>query len=269
VHGGSGTLIYPDFDPIALDLGFLQIRWYGLMYVAGFLCGWIGFRARCRRPDAVMTPIQVDDLVFYIMVGVIVGGRLGYMLFYDFGNFVGDPLSLFFIWDGGMSFHGGLLGVIAGIWLFARRIGRHFLHVADGVTPWVAPGLGFGRIGNFINGELWGKTTDPNAPWAVIVDGQARHASQLYEATLEGLVLFLILWWYSRKPRPRGMVSGLFLLLYGVFRSAVEFVRLPDNGEYLALGWITWGQLYSAPMILFGTFLIIVAARRQSEISVP
>jgi phosphatidylglycerol:prolipoprotein diacylglycerol transferase len=265
-HEGSGTLFtYPDFDPVALDLGFLQVRWYGLMYVAGFLCGWAGFRARCRKPNAVMTPVQVDDLVFYIMVGVIVGGRVGYMLLYDFGNFVGDPLSLFFIWDGGMSFHGGLLGVISAIWLFARRLGQHFLAVADGVAPWVAPGLGFGRIGNFINGELWGKPTSPEAPWAVIVDGQARHASQLYEATLEGLVMFLILWWYSKQPRPRGAVSGLFLLLYGAFRFAVEFIRVPDSGEYLALGWVTYGQVYSAPMILFGTFLIVTAVRRRSD----
>jgi phosphatidylglycerol:prolipoprotein diacylglycerol transferase len=256
---------YPEFDPVALDLGFLQIRWYGLMYVAGFLSGWAGFRARCRKPGALLTPIQVDDLVFYIMVGVIVGGRVGYMLLYDFGNFVGDPLSLFFIWDGGMSFHGGLLGVIFAMWLFARRLQMPFFDVADGVAPWVPPGLGFGRIGNFINGELWGRTTSPDAPWAVIVDGQARHASQLYEAALEGLVLFLVLWWYSRKPRARGVVSGLFLLLYGVFRFSVEFVRLPDNGEYFAFGWLSYGQLYSVPMVLFGTFLIVNAQRQRSE----
>ena len=199
------------------------------------------------------------------MVGVIVGGRLGYMLLYDFGNFVGDPLSLFFIWDGGMSFHGGLLGVIFSFWLFARRIGLHFFEVADGVAPWVPPGLGFGRIGNFINGELWGKQTSPDAPWAVIVNGQARHASQLYEALLEGLVLFLVLWWYSKQPRPRGVVSGAFLLLYGIFRSAVEFVRVPDNGEYLAFGWFTYGQLYSLPMILFGTFLVVNGLRRRAS----
>jgi phosphatidylglycerol:prolipoprotein diacylglycerol transferase len=261
--GGITLFNYPNFDPVALDLGFLQIRWYGLMYVAGFLCGWAGLRARCKKPDAVMTPVQVDDLVFFIMVGVIIGGRLGYMLLYDFGNFVGDPLSLFFIWDGGMSFHGGLIGVIAGMWLFARRLGQPFFAVTDGVAPWCAPGLGFGRIGNFINGELWGKPTSPDAPWAVIVNGQALHASQLYEAMLEGLVLFVILWWYSRKPRPRGLISGMFLLLYGVFRFAVEFVRVPDNGEYLALGWVTYGQVYSAPMIALGIVLIIMAARRR------
>ncbi len=265
-RGGSGTLFtYPDIDPVALDLGFLQVRWYGLMYVAGFLCGWAGFRARCRKPNAVLTPVQVDDLVFYIMVGVIVGGRLGYMLLYDFGNFVGDPLSLFFIWDGGMSFHGGLIGVICAMWLFARRLGLHFFDLADGVAPWCAPGLGFGRIGNFINGELWGKPTSPDAPWAVIVDGQARHASQLYEAALEGLVLFLVLWWYSRRPRPRGAVSGLFLLLYGVFRFAVEFVRVPDNGQYLALGWVTWGQVYSTPMIVIGALFVFNGVRRRAQ----
>jgi phosphatidylglycerol:prolipoprotein diacylglycerol transferase len=231
------------------------------MYVAGFLSGWAGLRARCRKPHSLLSPAQADDLVFYIMVGVIAGGRIGYMILYDFGNFVGDPLSLFFIWEGGMSFHGGLVGVICAMWLFARRIGAHFFDIADPIAPWVAPGLGFGRLGNFINGELWGKQTTPDAPWAVMVDGVARHASQLYEAALEGLVLFLILWWYSRKPRPRGMISGLFLLLYGVFRFLVEFIRLPDNGEYLAFGWFTWGQLYCIPMLIFGMILILRAGR--------
>ena len=230
------------------------------MYVAGFLCGWAGLRARCKKPHSLMNPVQADDLVFYIMVGVIVGGRLGYMLLYDFGNFVGDPLSLFFIWEGGMSFHGGLIGVIAAMWLFARRIGVHFIDVADSVAPWVPPGLGFGRLGNFINGELWGKQTSPDAFWAVIVDGVPRHASQLYEATLEGVVLFVVLWWYSMRPQVRGAVSGLFLLLYGVFRFAVEFIRLPDDGQYLAFGWFTYGQLYSIPMIVFGKLLILRAA---------
>ena len=229
------------------------------MYVAGFLCGWAGFRARAKSPHSPVSPVQVDDLVFYIMVGVIIGGRIGYMLLYDFGNLVGDPLSLIFIWEGGMSFHGGLLGVIAAMWLFARRIGLPFFELTDRVAPWCAPGLGFGRLGNFINGELWGSQTRPDAPWAVIVNGVPRHASQLYEALLEGLVLFLVLWWYSRRPRARGAVSGLFLLLYGVFRFGVEFIRLPDNGQYFAFDWLTRGQLYSIPMVVFGLFLIIRA----------
>jgi len=239
----------------------VQIRWYGLMYVAGFLIGWAGFRARCARPQSLITPVQADDFVFYIMVGVIVGGRLGYMLLYDFGNLVGDPLSLFFIWQGGMSFHGGLIGVICAMWLFSRRLGLHFLDVADPIAPWTAPGLGFGRIGNFINGELWGKPTSPDAPWAVVVDGVARHASQLYEAFLEGLVLFLVLWWCSRTPRPRGFLAGLFLLLYGAFRFIIEFIRLPDDGQYLAFGWFTRGQLYCIPMLIFGMILVARAVR--------
>ena len=233
------------------------------MYVAGFAVGWLGARMRAKRPGSPMSPVQVDDLVFYIMVGVIVGGRVGYVLLYDLGNFVGDPLSLFFIWEGGMSFHGGMIGVLVAFWLFARKLGAGFFAVADFVAPWAPPGLGFGRIGNFINGELWGKETDPDAPWAVIVEGTARHPSQLYEAALEGLVLFLVLWSFSRKPRPTRAVSGLFLLLYGVFRCAIELVRLPDDGEYVAFGWLTYGQIYSVPMIVAGIALLVLAYRRS------
>jgi phosphatidylglycerol:prolipoprotein diacylglycerol transferase len=256
---------YPDIDPVAIDLGYVQIRWYGLMYVAGFAVGWLGCRARAKSPTSPLTPLQVDDLVTYIMVGVIVGGRVGYMLLYDFGNFIGDPLSLFLIWQGGMSFHGGLLGVLAAMWLFARRNAQPFFAVADLMAPWVPPGLGFGRIGNFLNNELWGAQTSPDAPWAVIVDGVARHPSQLYEAFLEGLVLFLILWTYSRRQRPRAAVSGLFLLFYGLFRSAVEFIRMPDNGIYVAFGWLTKGQVFSAPMIIVGIILIVAAYRRDAR----
>jgi phosphatidylglycerol:prolipoprotein diacylglycerol transferase len=235
------------------------------MYVAGFLTGWFGVRARARRPGSPLTPTQVDDLVFYIMVGVIVGGRLGYMLLYDLGNLIGDPVSLVYIWRGGMSFHGGLVGVLVAFWLFGRRIGSGFFAVADTVAPWVAPGLGFGRLGNFINGELWGKPTAPDAPWAVVVDGVPRHASQLYEAALEGLLLFLVLWWFSRRPRPRMAVSGLFLTLYGCFRILIEFVRVPDGGVYLALGWITRGQVYSLPMVIGGLVLLALAYARRAE----
>jgi phosphatidylglycerol:prolipoprotein diacylglycerol transferase len=235
------------------------------MYVAGFAVGWLGARLRAKGARSPMTPEQVDDLVFYIMVGVIIGGRVGYMLLYDFGNLVGDPLSLFFIWEGGMSFHGGLIGVLVAFWLFARKLDRGFFDVADFVAPWVPPGLGFGRLGNFINGELWGKETDPGAPWAVIVNGTARHPSQLYEAALEGVVLFAILWAFSRKARPARAVSGLFLLFYGVFRSAVEFIRVPDSGEYLAFGWLTYGQVYSAPMIVAGAALLVLSYSRAAD----
>lgn len=255
-------MIFPEFDPVAIDLGFVQIRWYGLMYVAGFAVGWWGCRVRARRPGSPVTPLQVDDIVTHIMLGVIVGGRVGYMLFYDFANFIGDPLSLFRIWEGGMSFHGGLLGVLAALGIFAWRNAQAFFTVTDVIAPWTAPGLGFGRIGNFINGELWGKETSPDAPWAVIVDGVARHPSQLYEALLEGLVLFLILWGYSRTARPRMAVSGMFLLFYGLFRCGIEFIRLPDNGEYFAFDWLTKGHVLSAPMIIIGIAMIAIAYRR-------
>jgi len=230
------------------------------MYVAGFLAGWFGLRARAARPDAPITRARVEDLVFYVAIGVFVGGRIGYMLVYDFPGLVADPLSLLFVWRGGMSFHGGLIGVLIAFAVFARRSGRTFFEIADFVAPWVPPALGFVRIGNFINGELWGAQTD--APWAFVVDGVARHPSQLYEALLEGLVLFLALFFFSATPRPRMAVSGLFLLLYGVFRFSVEFIRLPDEHiGYIAFDWFTLGQLLTAPMIVAGALLLVLAYR--------
>ena len=254
---------YPEFNPIAFELGPVQVRWYGLMYLLGFLFGWLGARFRAKRGKGPMTPVQIDDLVFYIAFGVIVGGRLGYMLFYNLDGLLANPLSLFAVWEGGMSFHGGLLGVLVALWLFKRKIHRPFFAVTDYMAPWAAPGLGFGRLGNFINGELWGRETDPDAPWAVIVDGVARHPSQLYEALLEGVVLFVVLWAFTARPRPLMASSGLFLVLYGTFRFAVEFVREPDQEiGYLAFGWLTMGQLLSAPMILAGVALLVAAYRR-------
>jgi phosphatidylglycerol:prolipoprotein diacylglycerol transferase len=258
---------YPHIDPIAFRIGPLAVHWYGLMYLGGFVLGWLGSRSRARRPDSPISATEVDDFVFYSALGVIIGGRIGYMLFYylpvhGFAGFVADPLIPFKIWEGGMSFHGGLLGVLFALWLFGRRIGQPFFAMTDFVAPWIPPGLGLGRIGNFINSELWGRTTDPSAPWAVMVNGEARHASQLYEAFLEGLVLFLVLWWFSRKPRPMMAVSGLFLLLYGAFRFTVEFVRVPDSDYgYLAFGWVTMGQVLSAPMIVAGAVLLVLAYR--------
>ena len=258
---------YSQFDPVAFALGPLQVRWYGLMYLLGFLAGWWGLRTRARRADVPITPVQVSDLLFYVAVGIIVGGRLGYMLFYGFGGLIENPLSVLRVWEGGMSFHGGLIGVIVAEVLYARKIGLPAIAVADMVAPWVAPGLGFGRLGNFINGELWGAPTSPDAFWAVIVNGVPRHASQLYEAFLEGLVLFAILWWFSRKPRPMMAVSGAFLFLYGVFRFTVEFVRLPDvhlnpgADGYLAFGWLTMGQVLSTPMIVAGAAMVVMAYR--------
>jgi phosphatidylglycerol:prolipoprotein diacylglycerol transferase len=257
---------YPHINPIAFKIGPLQVRWYGLMYLAGFALGWLGARSRARRADSPISPTQVDDLVFYAALGVIVGGRIGYMLFYYLpsnpSGLLHNPLIVFMIWEGGMSFHGGLLGVLVAMWLFGRRIGQPFFALTDFVAPWIPPGLGLGRLGNFINGELWGAPTAPGAPWAFVVDGVPRHASQLYEAFFEGLVLFIVLWSFSRKPRPMMALSGLFLLLYGIFRFAVEFVRVPDEQYgYLAFGWVTMGQVLSAPMIVAGAVLLVLAYR--------
>jgi phosphatidylglycerol:prolipoprotein diacylglycerol transferase len=242
----------------------VAVHWYGLMYLGGFALGWIGARARSKLPGSPVARAQVDDLVFFIALGVFIGGRVGYMLIYNLSGLIENPLSLLFVWEGGMSFHGGLVGVLIAIGLFARRIGRPFFVVTDFLAPWAPIGLGLGRIGNFINGELWGKPTRPDAPWAVLVDGEARHASQLYEAFLEGLVLFVVLWVFSARPRPTMAVSGLFLTLYGAFRIAVEFIRLPDDPPgYLAFGWLTLGQVLSAPMLAAGVVLLVLAYRRQ------
>jgi phosphatidylglycerol:prolipoprotein diacylglycerol transferase len=255
-------LVYPDIDPIALSLGPVHIRWYGLMYVLGFLGGWWVARRRAAAPGSTWKPIDVDDLIFFAAIGVIAGGRLGWILFYGFDTVAANPLAVFKVWQGGMSFHGGLVGVLVAISIFARRRGRKITDVFDFTAPLPAIGLGAGRIGNFINGELWGKATD--VPWAVVVDGVPRHASQLYEAFLEGLVLFVIVWWFTARPRPRWAPSGLFLLCYGMFRFAVEFVRVPDeNRGYLLLGWVTMGQLLSLPMIVAGLWMLAVASRRR------
>ena len=261
--------IYPDIDPIAFGFGPLQVRWYGLMYLGGFFLGWLGARARAKRPDSPMTTALVDDLVFYVALGVIFGGRVGYVLFYNLGSFFENPLNLFKVWEGGMSFHGGLLGVLIAMGIFARRLNQPYFTITDFIAPWVAPGLGLGRIGNYINGELWGAETGPDAIWAVVVDGVPRHPSQLYEAFLEGLMLFLLLWVFSLRSRPIKAVSGLFLIFYGTFRVAIEFVRLPDMhlneaaDGYLAFGWLTMGQALSAPMILAGIVLFWLAYKKN------
>jgi phosphatidylglycerol:prolipoprotein diacylglycerol transferase len=253
--------VYSHPDPIALSLGPLHVRWYGLMYLLGFLAGWFLARRRAVQPGSTWTPTAVDDLIFFCAVGVIAGGRLGWMLFYGTERILAEPLSVFRIWEGGMSFHGGLAGVIIALALFARSRSRRAADVLDFAAPLPAIGIGAGRIGNFINGELWGKPTD--VPWAVVVDGVPLHPSQLYEATLEGVVLFLILWWFTSRPRFRWAPSGLFLVCYGVFRFAVEFVRVPDeNRGYLILDWVTMGQLLSLPMIIAGLVLLGVAYAR-------
>ncbi len=258
-------LTYPEIDPIIFSLGFIKIRWYGLMYVIGFMFAWWLAKRRSQRADSPISSVQVDDLVFYGMLGVIVGGRVGYALVYGFEQLTSDPLHLFKITEGGMSFHGGLVGVIIAMWLYGRKLGISIWRMTDFVAPIVPLGLGFGRIGNFINGELWGKPAE--LPWTFIVNGTARHPSQLYEAILEGFLLFLILWIYSAKPRPYLAVSGLFLLLYGVFRFAVEFYRIPDaHLDYLALGWVTMGQILSVPMVIAGAVMMTMAYRATSVV---
>jgi phosphatidylglycerol:prolipoprotein diacylglycerol transferase len=244
--------------------GPVLVRWYGIMYLVGFTLGWLGARSRAKRPDSRIKPEHIDDIVFYVALGAVIGGRIGYMLVYGLSELISDPLSLFKVWEGGMSFHGGLVGVLVAMWLYGRAIKQPFFVVMDFIAPWVPFGLFAGRIGNFINGELWGKPTSPDAPWAVIVDGQARHASQLYEAFFEGIVLFLVLWLYTQKPRPTMATSGLFLIVYGLGRFVVEFVRVPDAQiGYLALGWITMGQVLTAPMIIAGVILLVLAYRRK------
>ncbi len=257
-------LTHPNIDPVALSLGPVKIHWYGIMYLLGFAAFWYLARLRARKPWSPLRPEQVDDLLFYGAMGVIVGGRLGSMLFYNFDTLLADPWSLFRVWEGGMSFHGGMLGVIVAVWLYARKLGRSLLEITDFGAPMVPIGLGAGRIGNFINGELWGKPTD--LPWGMVFQSGGplpRHPSQLYEFLLEGVVLFVVLWLYSARPRPTGAVSALFLVCYGLFRFVVEFVREPDaNIGYLAWGWLTMGQLLSLPMILAGAGLYLWAQRQ-------
>lgn len=255
-------LHYPGFNPIAFEIGPLHVRWYGVMYLIGFGAAWALARWRASRPGSTWKPNDVDDVVFFAMLGVILGGRLGYVLFYGFPYWSKDPLYPLKIWEGGMSFHGGLIGVLAAIALFARRRGRRVADVFDFMAPLPGLGLFAGRIGNFINGELWGKPT--TVPWGFMVDGEVRHASQLYEACLEGLVLFAILWWFTSKPRPRLAPSGLFMLLYGISRFLIEFLRVPDaHIGYLAGGWFTMGQLLSLPMALIGIVLLAVAYQKR------
>ena len=259
-------LPYPNIDPVAIDIGPLKIHWYGLMYVIGIGAVWYLCKQRTKQPGFPWTAPQMEDLIFYMAVGLVIGGRLGYILFYNFSVFMHDPAMLFRVWEGGMSFHGGMLGAFAGMALFARRSGSTFFQVSDFIAPYVPIGLFTGRIGNFINGELWGMPTD--LPWGMAFPGagpEPRHPSQLYEACLEGIVLYIALNWFSRRSPPTMAVSGMFMLLYGVFRFAVEFVRLPDaHIGYLAFGWLTMGQVLSLPMILFGVFLLTWAYRKRT-----
>ncbi len=262
-------LNYPLIDPVAISLGPLKIHWYGIMYLIAFGAAWWLGRRRARRPDSGWNDEQISDLIFYGALGVVLGGRIGYTLFYNFGHFISDPISILRIWEGGMSFHGGLLGVLVAMWLFARKYKHRFFALTDFIAPLVPIGLATGRLGNFINGELWGQPT--NLPWGMVFPGGGplpRHPSQLYEMFFEGIVLFLIVWIFSARPRPRMAVSGVFALGYGVFRFAVEFVRQPDEHlGFIAFGWLTQGQLLSAPLILTGIVLLWLAYRRAVEVS--
>lgn len=265
VLGDNGRmLIAPDIDPVAIHIGPVKIHWYGLMYVFAFVAIWWLAARRARVPGSGWTRDQVADAIFYGALGVIVGGRLGYVLFYNLPYFLSHPLKIFAVWEGGMSFHGGLIGVALALWFFARRYGKRLLAVTDFFAPWVPIGLAAGRMGNFINQELWGRPTD--LPWAMVfpkTDDLPRHPSQLYEFFLEGVVLFIILWWFSRRPRPIGAVSALFLLFYGLFRFAVEFVREPEIELHLLGVVFTMGQLLSLPMMILGIALLAFTYRAR------
>lgn len=247
-----------NIDPVAFTIRSHQFHWYGLMYLIGFLVGWVLARWRASRPHSEWTGTEVDDLLTQVMLAVIVGGRLGYVCFYDPVAYLHDPLEIFKIWHGGMSFHGGLIGALAAFWFFARNHHKSFWQVSDFVAPLVPQAIMWGRLGNFINGELWGKISD--LPWAIVFPHAGplpRHPTQLYEALFEGLILFVALWIYSSKPRRPGAVSGFFAVGYALARMLVEFMRMPDaHLGYLAFGWLTMGQLLCIPVLAIGLWLI-------------
>lgn len=258
-------MLAPTINPIALEIGPLAIHWYGIMYLAGFFLAWLLGRMRIQSGSTTFNMKDLEDIIFYGVIGVVIGGRLGYVLFYKLGDYIDNPIAIFQVWQGGMSFHGGLLGVLLAMWIFARTRGYKFFQVSDFIAPLIPLGLAAGRIGNFINGELWGRPTD--MPWGMIfpnaADGLSRHPSQLYEMATEGLLLFLIVWIFSSKPRPTGQVSGVFLIGYGCFRFLVEFTREPDDFLGLLAGGLSMGQLLSIPMIIFGLIILWYSASRS------
>lgn len=263
-------LIHPQFNPVAISVGPLAIHWYGLMYLMAFLqFWWLGKHRILSHPQLARngwTVQQLDDLLFYGVLGVILGGRLGQVLFYEPGYYFSDPARILAIWQGGMSFHGGFLGVLLAMAFCAHKWQRAWLDITDFIAPLVPLGLAAGRVGNFINGELWGRVADPSLPWAMVfprVDDLPRHPSQLYQAGLEGLLLFALLWIYSGKTRPRGEVSGAFLIGYGCFRFLAEYFRTPDEGIFGLSEVISMGQWLSLPMIVIGVLMLAAAHRRK------
>jgi len=258
-------LVYPRINPVAFHIGPMKVHWYGLMYLLGFLAGWRLLSYRAKKKSLPFTKDHIGDLVFYMACGVVLGGRIGYMLIYDLPELLHHSLSLFKVWQGGMSFHGGFIGVLIASWIWARRHNQSFFTITDFIAPVVPIGLAAGRIGNFINGYLWGRAT--TMPWGMLYPQAGplpRHPSELYEFFLEGVLLFLILWLYSAKPRKRMAVSGLFLLGYGIARCFCELFRQPDPQlGFIAFNWLTMGQLLSFPMILGGIFLLFLAKRKS------
>ncbi|MBL4821445.1 MAG: prolipoprotein diacylglyceryl transferase [Gammaproteobacteria bacterium] len=258
-------LTYPNINPIAISIGPLSIHWYGIMYIVAFGGAWALATMRARKSPGSWTAEQISDLIFYGALGAVIGGRMGSVLFYNFSQFLADPLWLLRVWEGGMSFHGGFLGVMVAFYWYSRKLNKPYFELLDFIAPLAPFGLGAGRLGNFIGGELWGRPTD--VAWGMVfphVDQQPRHASQLYEFALEGVVLFTLIWWFSSRDRPRYAVSGLFSLGYGTFRFFIEFFREPDEGiGFIAFQWMTMGQLLSTPMIVAGVVLLALAYRTQ------
>lgn len=258
---------YPQFDPVLISLGPLKIHWYAISYLVGIGLVWwtLGRRGPAARP--AWSAEQLSDALFYGVLGVILGGRIGYMVFYGWQGLLDNPLNLFKVWQGGMSFHGGLLGVLIAMYVYGLRNGRSFFSVTDYIAPSIPLALGCGRIGNFINGELPGRITE--VPWAVIYPGESvgRHPSSLYQAFAEGVVLFALLWWFSRRPRPQMAVSGMFLMGYGGLRFITEFFRQPDSHlNFIAFNWMTMGQILCLPMLALGLSFIVYGYRHQPAV---
>ncbi len=253
-------LTHPQFDPVAIAIGPVAVHWYGLMYLIAFAQFWWLGKRRIERGLAPGWRVEaLDDLIFYGVLGVILGGRLGQVLFYEPEHYLAHPAEILAVWKGGMSFHGGMLGVFAAMILIARKYGRRWLEVTDFIAPLVPLGLAAGRMGNFINGELWGRPADPSLPWAMVfphVDALPRHPSQLYQMAGEGLLLFVLLWLYAARPRPVGAVSGVFMIGYGLFRFLAEYFRTPDAGIFGLSYTVSMGQWLSLPMIAIGVWLL-------------